>query len=435
MNEIALNFGQTILKGKTIPANIGINKGKISIISKKPVKAKTELNCIGKIIFPGAIDAHVHFRTPGNEKKENWETGSKSAVSGGITTVFDMPNNFPAIDSVEELEKKRNEVKGKSYCNYGFFLAATNHNLKELKKTHKAKAFKYYLGETTGKILINKDKTIIDGFKTAKKKNIPCFLHCESMKVIEENELINPKAMNVSEHNKIRSTEAEIESVKKALKLWKKTKNKIHFTHLSCPESINLILNEMNKSKKISFDVTPHHLFLNEEKLIELNNFGKINPPLRSSKEQKKILELLYFNKINFVFSDHAPHLKEEKEKPYHIAPSGVPGVQTLFLLLLNEAINVKITFNKLAEITAENPAKLMNLKSKGFIAKGFDADLIIVNPLKETQIKNEEMHYKCGWTPFNGFKLKGKIETTIVNGKIVFNENKFFENKGKEVK
>ncbi|MBN2126785.1 MAG: dihydroorotase family protein [Candidatus Diapherotrites archaeon] len=433
MNELALNYGQTAIKGKIIQANIGVTRGKITEISKNPVKGKTELNCTRKIIFPGAIDAHVHFRIPGGEKKEDWDTASKAAVAGGITTVFDMPNNFPAIDSAEELEKKRNEIKGKSYCNYGFFLAPTNYNLRELRKKHNAKAFKYYLGETTGKIIIDKDKAIIDGFKIAKKKNIPCFLHCESMKVIEENELINPKAMHVLEHNKIRSTEAETESVKKGLKLWKKAKNIIHFTHISCPESAEIILKE--KSKKISFDVTPHHLFLNEENLNELNNYGKMNPPLRSAVEQKKMLEMLYFNKINFVFSDHAPHLKEEKEKPYHEAPSGVPGVQTLFPLLLNEAVNVRITFNRLTEITAENPAKLMNLKSKGLISKGFDADLIIINPLKENEIKNTEMCSKCGWTPFNGFKLKGKVETTIVNGKIAFNEGKFFEKNGKEVK
>ncbi|MFH1588465.1 MAG: dihydroorotase [Candidatus Diapherotrites archaeon] len=435
MNELALNFGQAVIKGKTIKANIGINKGKISEISQKKIHAKKELDCSGKLILSGAIDLHVHFRTPGAMQKEDWITGSMSAIAGGITTVFDMPNNNPSMDSMQNLRKKQKLIEGKSFVNYGLFLAATNSNLNELKKNKKY-PLKYYLGETTGGILIDSFKAIEKGFSIAGKKKIPCFIHGESNKVIEENRKNFSGKLTAMHHSKIRSIGAELESIEFALKIWKKTKNRIHFTHVSSPQAVELIEEEKSRNsiakKLVSFDAAPHHLFLNNSMLEKLKNFGKMNPPLRNKAQQKKMLEFLHEGIINFVFSDHAPHLKEEKEQEYEMAPSGVPGVQTLFPLLLNEAINARLSFEKLNEITSMNPAKLMGLRKKGIINKGFDADLIIVNLFKETKIQDNAMHYKCKWTPFNGMKLKGKIEATIVNGKIAFDKKEFFEPEGK---
>ncbi len=438
--DLAINNCNVFNNGKIVKKNIGVKKNKIELISSKKIKAREiiepefEKDSKNFLIIPGGIDMHVHFRTPGKGYKANFETESKAAVSGGITTVFDMPNTNPPIIDTKTLAKKRKYLKGKSFVNYGLFFGATNTNANEVKKAH-IPAIKFYLGPTTGSLLINDDKAIEKIFRIAKEKNIVCFLHCEDEIILNENKKKIKGKISVKHHNIIRSIDAEVKMVEKALKIWSKVKNKVHFTHISTPQAIELILKAKKKSKKISFGVTPHHLFLNDSMLSKLKHFGKMNPPLRDKKTQQKLLSYLRKGLIDSIESDHAPHTLEEKKRDYSKTPSGVTGVQTLLPLILNEYLNKKISLKEFIKLVSENPARIMNLKTKGKIKKGFDADLTIIN-LKNTQtITHKLMHYKCGWTPFNNFKLKGTIHATIVNGKIAYLENEFLGKNGKEIK
>ncbi|MBI5553797.1 MAG: dihydroorotase family protein [Candidatus Diapherotrites archaeon] len=427
MNEWVLANGKTFIHGQITESHLGIRNGKISEISEKEIPGKKIIDCTGQIILPGAIDLHVHFRVPGAEHKETWETGSKAAVAGGVTTVFDMPNTAPLTTTNRILRQKMNLIKNNSYCNYGLYLGGTGTNLKEIRQTP-ANAIKLYLGSSTGNLLIQ--NRLKETFQAARKKNKLIALHAENEECIQKNKMhyLNP---TLKDHNRIRSPECELQAVQDALELQQKTMARVHFAHVSLPESVKLIREAQEEGRTVSFECSPQHLFLNETHLKKLKNFGKVNPPLRSKSSQQKLLKLLYAQKIQCMASDHAPHTVAEKQLPYSQAPSGIPGVQTLLPLLLNEVAQKRIPLTYLAKSTSEIPARLMGLTKKGFIRKGFDADLTIMDLKTKSVIRNGDQFSKCAWTPFDGWKLKGKIHTTLVNGKIAFSNGKFLEKTG----
>ncbi len=293
------------------------------------------------------------------------------------------------------------------------------------------------MGSSTGTLLLTKEKEIERVFLTAKEKNIPLTVHAELEEMIQKGikEGKEKNWNNAKYHNLIRKPEAEAEAIKKALKFQKKIGNRIHFCHVTTKKGLKLIEKTKNEKRTVSCEVSPHHLFLSEEDLEKLGNFGKMNPPLRSLEEQRALWEHIGKGTVDCIATDHAPHTIEEKEKDYFNAPSGVTGVETLLSLMLNALNEERITLKKIVELCCENPARVFKLKGKGRIAEGADADLVIVEKEKEIKIKNENLSYKCKWSPFNEWKLKGKAYSTIVNGEIVLlNEEIFSNKKGKLV-
>lgn len=436
--DLALNNGKIFFRGKFVQANIGIEGKKIAEIAKGKIKAEQEIDCFNKIVLPGLIDCHVHFRMPGAEHKEDWNFGSMAAVHGGVTTVLDMPNNLPPITTAKLLEEKRKRIAGKTYCNFGLFFGATSTNSGEISNAKNIAGIKIYMGSSTGTLLVSKKEEQKKVFEIGKKLGKTVVVHAENEELIKENISIFEKENSPEIHSKIRSNKVAQTACRQALELQKLAKNKLHIAHASTKEEMQLISMAKKSGKNlISCETTPSHLFLDRGQLAEkrLQNFAKVNPPLREKSDIMALWNGLKNGTIDCIATDHAPHLPEEKKKNYWEAPSGIPGIETMLPLLLNSANAKKISLEKIVELCCENPAKIFKIAERGKIEKNFFADLAVIDLNKSQKIENSELFTKCKWSPFNGWKLKGVVDTTIVNGKIAFNGGKIVgEKNGKEI-
>ena len=416
---LALNNGKVFINGKLVKKNILIEKGIILKISEKPFTAFKEINCKNKIILPGAIDVHVHFRTPGFENKEDWFSGSLAALHGGVTTVMDMPNTNPPVITVKTFENKKKFIAENAIVNFDIYMAATNDNINEINKIKNLRGVKLYYGSTTGNIILNQEDKIIELFKLSKKKNFVVVAHAEDETEIQSNLKKFAKEKNPGVHPKIRNEEAEAKAIKNLLKLQKKIGNKLHIAHISSAKGLELIkkAKKRKNGNKITCETTPNYLFLDSSKYPKLKNLMKCNPAIKSIKNRKALFNGIKNKTINIVSTDHAPHELSEKNKTYWNSPSGIPGIETMLPLLINSVNKKEISLKRIVEIVSENPSKIFNWKNKGFIKKGFSADLVIINMKKSFTIKNEELFTKAQYSPFNGQRIKGVIETTILRG------------------
>ncbi|MBI2652380.1 amidohydrolase family protein [Candidatus Woesearchaeota archaeon] len=386
------------IKDKVYSKNILIKQGKISKITNKEPKAEKIMDAKNNFVLPGLIDCHVHFREPGLTHKEDFLTGSMAAAKGGITTVLDMPNTLPPTTTIAALEEKR-RLAAKSIVNYGFHFGATNDNISDIKKAKNIAAVKLYMDYTTGDLKVSDFETINDIFKSSK----------------------------------ITIIHAEDEHVKNAVEILakSKTKNRIHFAHVSSEKELKYA--KLNKIKKqVTVEVCPHHLLMNERDIQTLGAFAEMKPRLKTEQDQKVLWQGIKDGIVDVIASDHAPHLKEEKEKANY--PFGVPGVETLLPLLLDAFNSNKISLPTIIKLCCENPANIFKIKNKGFLKEGYDADLVIVDLDKRQAVRNEDLLTKCKWSPFEGKILKGWPVTTIVNGNVVYDNGEIFDIKAKEV-
>lgn len=385
-----------------------------------------------RYLVPGIFDAHVHFRQPGSEEKENFETGSRAAVSSGVTTVFDMPNTHPPCVTAKILDAKRHLVQGKSFCNYGFFFGVTEDNFQEIQKVKNIAGLKYFMSHSTGDMGVS-DMSIL-GKVFASFPELLVAVHAEDDFIIQENVLKYGNDIEPQEHSNIRSRLAAYNAVKNVLHLAKKYEHKVHICHVSCREELREILKF--KTSSVTFEVTPHHLFLTQEAYRKHRNYVKINPPLRDEEDLEELWAALQKGHVDIVASDHAPHLPYEKELKYHEVPSGVPGIETLVPLLLDSVNHGKFDLEDFVRLTSYGPARLFGVKGKGSLVVGMDADLVVLDMNFEREVQNDRLYTKCGWSPFHGWKLKGWPQMTMVNGKMVYRDGKVDENMrvGREV-
>ncbi|MDP4008323.1 MAG: dihydroorotase [Candidatus Peregrinibacteria bacterium] len=428
---------------KTFQGHILIEDGKIAKIYKGGHEVMGEFdeeyNLEGMYVLPGVIDAHVHFRTPGHEYKEDWKTGSAAAIAGGVTTVLDMPNNNPPAISVEALDAKRSLINGKTRVNYGLYIGATPTNIEEIKKASNIAGVKIYMGSSTGDLLVDEHSVIEKIFESL--PDILIAIHAESELMMKENLEKFKDSNDPSVHSKIRSCECAHIATKEAIHIGKKYGNRLHICHMSCESE----LDEVKKFKaakstehdlRLSCEVTPHHLFLNTSDYDRLENYARMNPPLRHVTDNKALRKGLKDGSIDMIATDHAPHTKEEKERSYTEAPSGIPGVQTSLPLLLNEVNRGELNLQDVVRLMCENPARIFGIINKGVIEEGYDADLVIIDMDMEKEVKNREQFSKCGWSAFDGEKLKGWPVMTFVHGILVYDDGKVLDEfKGTEVK
>ena len=419
--KLALNNGKAFIKGKLVKASILVEKGVIKKISAKKIRAEREIDCAGKIILPGAIDVHVHFRVPGAEQKEDWFSGSLAALHGGVTTVMDMPNNSPATTTVKLLEEKRALATAGALVNFDLYMAATGENLGEIAKAPKLRGVKLYFGSTTGNILLNSDDKILELFRLAEKNGFVVVVHAEDEETTRENARKYAGNENPEVHARIRSAEAEAKAIKKILSLQMKAGNKVHIAHLSSAQGLKLIekAKKGKHGKQITCEAAPHHLFLDSADYKKLGNLMKCNPSIKSAKDRKALWKGLVKGTIDIVATDHAPHTLAEKSLPYSKAPAGIPGLETMLPLLLNAVNEKKITLKRVVNVVAERPAEIFGWKKKGFIRKGFDADLTIAGMNEIFRVENGHLFTKAGYSPFTGKRFKGKVGQTIVRGNV----------------
>ncbi len=396
--------GKVFYKNKLRNVDVLIKNNKIVEIGEDINKDKNnKVDATEKLVIPGGVDIHVHFREPGYTYKEDWRSGSQSAISGGITTVVDQPNTSPPTIDGGSFDLKRKLAEEKAIVDFGINAGVTKEwDLRELKKRNITAYGEIFMADSTGKMGISTEL-----FREALNKitRKPITIHAEDPKLINKED---------------RKPEAEIRAVEKSINIAEKTNSKLHFAHISLPRSIELIENT-----KHTCEVTPHHLFLSEEKVD--NQFSRVNPPLRSEDTRKKLWRYYTKGKIDVVASDHAPHTVEEKKQ----GSAGFPGVETLMPLLLNEVYKENLKLTRVIKTTSINPAKIMDKNTKGEIKKGKDADIVIVDIEKRKKIKPKKLHSKSNWTPFQNH-VGVFPEIVIRRGEIVYKNHEIHRSKGK---
>ena len=420
--SLIIKNGSCYIDGKFQKIDLALSGNKIKKVGKTDLNSSKVFDATGKIVLPGAIDTQVHFREPGANDAENLESGSRAAVAGGITSVFEMPNTNPPTSTFKEFNNKLSAARNRMFCNYAFYFGATPDNMKELASVNTLEGccgVKLFAGSSTGNLLVSQEKDIEKVISNSSKI---ISVHSE-----DENILLSRKKFikegDVTSHPIWRNEECALESTKRVVRLAQKHKKKIHILHVSTKEEIDFF---SEKRDGVTFEITPQHLTLYAPDCYEnLKTFSQMNPPLRSKDHYDRLWDAVDETLVSTIGSDHAPHTKEEKNRKYPLSPSGMPGVQTLLPVMLDHVNKGKLKIEKLIKLVCENPCDLFGIKNKGYIKENYDADLTIVDMNKEVVIKDNWIESKCGWTPFNNYKVKGFPIATIVNGEIVMENSK----------
>lgn len=404
---------------------LGIKDGKIDSIKNLPSPAYKTLDMTGNLVLPGLIDSHVHFRDPGLTHKEDFRSGSAAAAAGGFTTVLDMPNNKPPTSTPQAFSKKRKIGEKKSLVDFGLHAGVKDpHDMGALSELRPV-SFKIFMDLVDSTFL--KDASVnLKGVDP----ELPLSLHPEDPTTVHQS-TINMKKEGYEGilYAQARPPLAEEIAVTDAIALCQDMNQKIHLCHLSTKKSFHMAKNAQKDGLPLSFEVTPHHLFLDTSYLESCGNMAKTNPPLRNEEDKLEIQDLA---EIDIIATDHAPHTLHEKNQDIWNAPPGVPGLETALPLLLTLLNQGKLTLNNLKRLLCENPARIFNIPHKGFIKEGMDADLVVVDLDKEELINPSKFHSKAKYSPFEGFKVKGMPVMTMVRGNVVMEEGEILENQGK---
>ena len=428
--SLILKNGSCYINGKLTNTDIGLLGNKIKIIGEIKGDGLNVYDATNKLVLPGIIDTQVHFREPGSTDAEDLESGSRAAVLGGVTSLFEMPNTNPPTANLIEFEKKLKAAKNRMHSNYAFYFGATPDNtdqLKQLKNVEGCCGVKLFAGSSTGNLLVDKESDIE---KVISSSDRIVSIHSEDEDIIKLRKKFI-KQGNVHSHPEWRNVECAMSSTRRVVKIAERYNKKIHVLHVSTKEEVDFLA--MHK-KNVTFETTPQHLTLFAPDCYDkLGTYAQMNPPLRSKEHYDRLWVAIKNNIVDVLGSDHAPHLKSNKDKEYPNTPSGMPGVQTIFPIMIDHVNNGKLTLSQLVNLMCENPCRIFGIKNKGFIKEGYDADLTIVDMSKKVTIKNEMMASKCGWTPFHNHKITGFPVGTIVNGNLVMEDGKILiKSKGK---
>ncbi len=396
--------------------------GRIEAVAQDVDKRGEEvIDAEGMLLMPGCVDMHVHLRDPGFTHKEGFLTGTRAAIAGGVTTVCDMPNTNPPTDAISALQAKKEIAQSKAVCDYLLYFGANTQNIGIVQQAFDSGGIagvKVFMGATTA-TAASFPKEIFEKFIGL------VAVHAEDGQIVAQNEEAAKKGLGknatVFHHNKIRTPKAAEKAVGEAIAALESSKNagaRLHICHASTAGELKLIEAAKRRGVKVTCEVTPHHLFLNEDDAAKRGNTLKVNPPLRSEHDRQALWTAIAEGIADCVASDHAPHLLQEKQQGYWEAPSGVPGIETMLPLMVDAALEEKISINGVVELLCANPAKIVGLEGKkGGIERGCDADLVLIDPSKTFQLKSSQLYTKCAWTPFEGKTVRGKIEKVFLRG------------------
>ena len=426
-------------EGLSFKASVFVSDGMIAKIGPFETLADCSATIIdgtGKYLLPGIIDEHVHFREPGLTHKGDLHSESRAAVAGGVTSFMDMPNTVPQTLTQDLLQQKCDLAAEKALANYSFYLGANNSNLDEVLKTDPKKVcgIKVFMGSSTGNMLVDDDSALARIFSES-----PCLVaaHCEDEAIIRANIekykmlIANGEAKSeASIHPLIRTAEACFQSSLKAVELAEKTGARLHVMHISTRDELALFRNDIPlKDKKITAETCPHYLNLHSDYYEEKGYRIKCNPAVKTEMDRAALVEALREGLIDTIGTDHAPHAKEEKFKDdYFTCPSGFPSIQHSLLLMLRLHGMGWLSMEQVVEKMCHNPAILYQIDRRGFIREGYHADLVLLDMNACKKISDEEILYKCGWSPYNGELLQGRVTHTFVNGNLVYENGQFHE-------
>lgn len=442
MGTILIKNATIVNEGKSFQGDLLIEGDRISDISESISVKSADTKVIdadGMYLIPGMIDDQVHFREPGLTHKATIATESKAAASGGITSFIEMPNTVPQATTIKLLEDKFDIAEKTSWVNYSFMFGGTNNNLEEILKVDKNKVagLKLFLGSSTGNMLVDDPEILEEIFS---KTDLLISVHCEDESTIKANTekyiAEYGEDIPIEFHPVIRSEEACYLSSSKAIELAKKTGARLHVFHLSTEKETHLFDNKKPLSeKKITAEVCIHHLWFTDQDYKTKGTKIKWNPAVKTQKDKDGLWKALNEDRIDVIATDHAPHTLEEKDNVYTKAPSGGPLVQHALEALFEMSFKGRITVEKIVEKTAHNPAILFQIKDRGYIRKGYKADLVLVDPNAPWTVTKNNIAYKCGWSPFEGSTFKARVVYTIVNGAIAYDNGKYpAENRGERL-
>ena len=415
----------TVLKGGTVVNHDGVGErdvaiagGRIAAIGKiDATRGGNVIDARGLHILPGVIDTQVHFREPGLEHKENLETGSRGAVLGGVTAVFEMPNTKPLTTSAEKLADKVARARNRMFCDFAFYVGGTRENIDDipmLEKLEGSAGIKVFMGSSTGDLLVD-DEASLDRIISRLSRRA-AFHSEDEARLIERMHVRRPG--DPSSHPEWRDEEAAIISTRRLVGLAEKHKRRVHVLHVSTAAEMEFLSEHKDWA---SVEVTPHHLTLVAPDCYErLGTYAQMNPPVRDGRHRDAIWAGLAAGIVDVLGSDHAPHTREEKDHPYPQSHSGMTGVHTLVPIMLDHVNAGRLTLERFVDLTSHGPQRLFGIRGKGRIAVGYDADFTVVDMKREETITHAQVASRAGWTPYDGVRVKGWPVGTFVRGQRV---------------
>lgn len=414
--------GRIVNEGRTFDGSLVVDDEKIVEINTHYPEASFDrvVDASGCFVLPGVIDDHVHFREPGLTEKADIESESRAAAAGGVTTYFDMPNTNPQTTTLEALDEKFRLAATKSHVNYSFFFGATNDNTSLFSQLdeHRIPGIKLFMGSSTGNMLVDRDEALNRIFQTAR---LPIMAHCEDTAIINRNMEEAKKAWGddpqVSLHALIRSEEACLKSTQKAVELAKKYKARLHVAHVSTAEELELI------GGNITAEATVGHLYFTMLDHERLGAKIKVNPAIKSPVDQFMLRQALSDGRISVIGTDHAPHLLSQKQGGCARAASGMPMLQFSLVTMLELVDMGVLTIERMVELMCHNPARLFEVRQRGFLRKGYQADIVIVRPHAPWTVTPDVIESKCAWSPMEGHEYQWRVEQTFCNGHLIYNK------------
>ncbi len=436
MQNYLIKNVQVVNEGRIISTDVLIKNGRIEKVGELITQhdaGVTEIIGEGKYLLPGAIDDQVHFREPGLTHKATIYSEAKAAVAGGVTSFMEMPNTIPNALTQELLEEKYGIASRTSLANYSFFMGTSNKNADEVLKTNDKKkevcGVKIFMGSSTGNMLVDSPHTLDKVFRESE---VLIATHCEDERIIKRNlERIKKenRELTAADHPLIRNEEACYESSLHAIQIAKKYNTRLHILHISTEKELQLFSNMMPlKEKRITAEACVHHLHFTSNDYARLGNKIKCNPAIKAPDNREGLWKALLDDRLDVIATDHAPHTIEEKDGPYEKAHAGLPLVQHPILLMLHYYKQGKISLEKIVEKMSHAVADCFQIRERGYIREGYFADLVLVDMNKTTTVSKDNILYKCGWSPLEGFEFPAAITNTFVNGVMVYGNGNWNE-------
>jgi dihydroorotase len=431
VNEMERYKANVLIKGERIVKILKHSKPDDKHQIPTAEKLKEIIDAEGLMLFPGIIDAHVHFREPGMTRKGDIHSESRAGIAGGVTSFIDMPNTIPQTVTAQTFRDKLNLAAKSSMANYAFMFGITNDNIKELENEtlQSAIALKVFMGASTGNMLVDNPAVLEKIFAETDKIIVA---HCESETIIARNKAYYVSKygenLNVAFHPKIRSAEACYVSSAEAIRLATKYNSRLHIAHLSTEKELSLLSGKPLNKKHITAEASIHHLWFTDKDYSVKGNLIKWNPAIKSPQDREALRSAIVGGKIDIVATDHAPHTIQEKQGPYLTAASGGPMIQHSLVTMLELCRKGIFTEEIIVDKMAHNPARLFNIKDRGFIREGYYADLVLINPDAPWTVDVNNILYKCKWSPMDSITFSSQIEKTFVNGHIVYDRGLFDE-------
>ena len=434
MNRLLITNARLINEGETRDADVLIDGERISKIASSiaPDEGVEVIDAAGRLLMPGMIDDQVHFREPGLTNKGDLATESAAAVAGGITSFMDMPNVNPQTTTRQALADKYAIAEHRCTANYGFYLGGTNRNIEEIKNLEVGEAcgIKVFMGASTGDMLVDDPVALERIFQHAP---VMVVTHCEHSPTIWDNEARARAeygdSVPMSEHPSIRSAAACLKSSGFAVDMARRFDALLHVLHLTTAIEMALFSKAHRSDKRITAEVCVHHLWFDESRYEDLGTRIKCNPAIKAASDREALVKALNEGRIDVIATDHAPHTANEKKQGYFKAPAGLPLVQHALLVLFDLAARGEISHDLIVDRACHAPADLFGVRERGYVREGWFADLVIVDPEKPFKVEKSNLLCKCHWSPFEGHEFSSTIDTTIVNGEVVYRDGELTKN------